>query len=404
MFKFFKKKVAKEIQIDDLLDWLDSFVNEKNISEEIIFINREFRAKREKLKEYLNKLEESNLKDPSLIPERARSIFEGNKESYIKKIRKYLLGLNVPEKYDEVHDFLEKTAEELESLATETQKNFYILNEFVGDQVRPVATKLAEFDKLISSAVERMDRTDLKKVYAVKKLLKEYYDWETQILELRRDIEEINEKKLDLFERKGKLDSKLNEIKSSASFKEYESLKLKLEKLEEETSSLEKYISKLILSLESAIKKYVRDNKDSVLNKYLKNAAKAFVEDVEFILFSELSKLKNSISKLELKKDKEERICKELNALDETKLKDKHEKFSSNKEEILALNKRIKNNSGFLNFREHQGWVKALEDNIADEEFKIEEVENKLERLNPRLLKQKIRDMIKDMDEYVVLK
>ena len=182
-------------------------------------INREFRAKISKIKEYLKKLEQANMKDPSLVPERARTIFEGNKDSYTKKIRRYIESLDVPEKYDEVHDFLEKAAEELEKVAEDTQKNFFIINDFVGDEARPVANKLSEFDKLISSAIERMDKTDLHKVYKIKNLLKEYYDYETQILEIRREIEDVEKIKLEIFERKEKIDNKIKDIKSGSYYK-----------------------------------------------------------------------------------------------------------------------------------------------------------------------------------------
>ena len=57
-----------------------------------------------------------------------------------------------------------------------------------------------------------------------------------------------------------------------------------------------------------------------------------------------------------------------------------------------------------LNIDEHEGRIQTLEKNMEAEEDKKEKIQNQLERINPRLTKQKIRNKIKELDEKTTLK
>lgn len=404
LFGIFKRKKEAVVEFEDIQDWLDDYVEKQDISNKIAFIKRELKAKTTKAYDLLKELEKSTLKNEKIIPEREISMFEGNRKSYINKTKLFLANLEMPEQYDGATEFLKESAEKMEKLAEDTQKNFYILTEFVGHEVGKVASKLSEFDKLISSAIERLDETALHKIAQVKDLIRDYYDSETQIQKLRNEVEDIEKTKLALFERRDSIETKSKRIAEGQSYKEYQELKEKQKLKEEELKKYEDKISRIISKLDAGIKKYVKENSESILKKYSEHPVKAIIEDEKIEIIEEFDKIKNKIATLQLKPDKEKRILKELNVIKKATLKDIRQKILELKEETENLSRRVKNNVANLNVKEQKGWLQAIDRDIELENKKIEEVENKLERINPNLIKQKIRKIIEELSPGTTLK
>ncbi|MCF7871868.1 hypothetical protein K9L97_02435 [Candidatus Woesearchaeota archaeon] len=404
IFNFFKKKTVKHIHLDELLDWLDEYVEAQKISENIAIIKREFKAKKVRLNELLDSLESAKVKDTSVIPERAISIFEGNRNSYIHKIRSFLSNLEIPEKYDDVKKFLEESAEKLENLATDTQKNFFIVRDFVADDVATVTKKLGEFDNLISSSIERLDKTSLNKVQEIKNLLRKFYDSERELENLRKSMESIQASKLTLFERKSKIEQKIISLRDSASFRDFEKLKILLEENKNSLIEKEKKIHSIISSVDSAIKKYAKLQANNILSEYLKEPFKTLKNDTTLKLYEELNNLQKSLPKLELKEDKEIKMKKIIDSLKKDSLEKLRNSILSLEDEISNLKKRISNNPSRLNVKEQEGWVESIQKDIEEEERKAEELENQIERINTKLIKQKISKLIKELDEFIELK
>lgn len=404
IFRVFKKKKEEVIEFEEIQDWLDTYVEKQDIANKIAYIKRELKAKTTKAHDLLKELEKATLKNEKIIPERAISIFEGNRTSYINKTKLFLANLEMPEQYDGATEFLKESAEKMEKLAEDTQKNFYVIREFIGDEAGKVASKLSEFDKLISSAIERLDETALHKIAQVKELIREYYDAETQIQKLRNEVEDIEKTKLALFERRDSIETKSKKIADGQSYKEYQELKDKQKEKEEELKKYEDEISSIISKIDAGIKKYVKENPESILKKYLEHPVKTIIEDEKIEIIEEFDKLKNKIAELELKPDKEKRILKELNIVKKATIKEIRQKILELKEETQNLAKRVKNNIANLNVKEQKGWIQSIDRDIEEENKKIEEIENKLERINPNLIKQKIRKIIQELSHGTMLK
>lgn len=404
LFNFLKKKEPHIIEFEGLSDWADEYLESKNISNKINIIKREIKAKIIKLEELLERLRKASPKNPDLFPERTLSIMEGNRDSYIKKIRRFIEKLKLPEDQYEIQTALERLAEEIQTLADDSQKNFFILKEFMEDDVRHVASKLSEFDKLIASAIETLDKTDLSKILRLKALIKEYYTIKTDIQHLQKESEEVENIKLGIYERIAKIQEKVDALKKSPHYSEFETLKNRKKQLEEEFSKDTARIRSMILDVDAAIKKYAKSKKNKLMKAYLNDSIKAFIEDEELKIVEHFKKIIDTIDELELKDSKKAKTKKILSTITKENLKKLRNKIISAKEELESISARLKNHASNLNLKEQQGWIDNLNESVALEDTKIQKIEEQLERLNPRLTKQKIKELLKTLDNDVELK
>ena len=401
---FKKKKEIEQIKFEDLETWLDKYVERQELGTKIGILKREIHSKITRTKELLEELEKATLKDESVVPERAKSIMEGNRKAYIQKTKAFLEEIQIPDKYEKIKSFLEYMSERIEELSKDTQKNFFVLREFMEHEARNVAGKIKELDKAISTARETFDRTSLEEIEKIKFLLEEYHDTNNEIHELRKRRQLLEEEKLQEFEKRGKIELKISKLKKSKGFEEYSALKEKEKKILEQHKAAEQKIYETFSGIESAIKKHVKHSGDELLKKYHKNSIQMLIEDESLEVIKKLSGLLKNIKNLELKDSKEERLRKDIQKITDSYLKDMRKKLINAKQEAEDIEKRIKNHTAALNVKEQAGWIEVIDKNLEAIDKRTEEIENSLERLSPSLVKQKIGKLLKELDSNTELR
>ena len=405
LFNIFKKKSEPVLlKLEDLKEWLDKQVERKEIGSSLGIMKRELSAKLTKLDELLKNLEYATLKNPGVYPERAISIMEGNRKAYVQKVKNFKTELKFPEKYEDTKQFLEETSNKLEALAEDTQKNFFILKEFMGNEVTAVANKLREMDKTTAEARQQLENTVIDKVKEIKEKITEYYNAEQEIYEFRKKVELIEQTKSELYEKRSKIEEKINKLKISPGYSELQTLIEKKEQIKEDIREAEKKIHSFFSEIEPAMKKYHNKAKTKIIEAYLEDSVKAFLEDEGMKIKQELEKILKELEKLELKPAKIKRIKEALTSKETEKLHKAQEKIKSLKEDLEELIKRIKNHSSKLNVKEQESWMLSIDKDLEEEAKKIEEIENELERRNLKLIKQHISKKIKEIDENAELR
>lgn len=398
---FKKKTEPATLKLEELKGWLDAQVEKKEIGTTLGIINREIKSKLTKLDELLKNLEYAHLKNPSVYPEREINIMEGNRKSYIQKVRNFVSEIKFPEKYEDTKQFLEETSEKLEQLAQDTQKNFFILKEFMGNEVSAVANKLGEMDKIVAEARKQLEDTVIDKVKEIKQKLDEYYQAEQEIYELRKKVELIEKTKLEFYEKRSKIEDKINKLKVSPGYSELLKLVEKKEELKQEIHKVEKKIHSFFSEIEPAMKKYHNKARSKITELYLSDSIKTFLEDEGMKIKEELHKLASELEKLELKPAKLKRIKEALEQKEN--LHKTQKKLKELKEDHEELIKRIKNHPSKLNVKEQESWMLSIDKDLEEEAKKIEEIENELERRNLKLIKQQIAKQVKELDQNVEL-
>ncbi|MGV8169630.1 MAG: hypothetical protein ACP5N3_06265 [Candidatus Nanoarchaeia archaeon] len=407
IFDVFRKKTEqekKELEMKDLENFLENFLGSSGLDSKISMLRRDLSSKVIRLNELLNELEYAKLKEEKVVPERIRSIFEGNKKAFIDKVRAFIPELRVPENKENIDEFLESLSEKINSLSEDTQKNYFVIKEFAEDHVRPVTAKIKDIDSLVSNARADIDKTPLSKVKEIKTLHKKHDYLLKEIENLAQELEHTVKMKESELERKSKFDSKLDQLKETKSYEEYKTLLEREKEITKKIKEQEQEIHALFSKLEHALKKRHKITQNELLEKYASKPSEAILEDTELKILSELSYIKENIKELALKAEKKEVVLAALEQAGEERLSSLRAAFSSLKEELEAVISRIKDNHYERSLKEREIYIESVSKNIEAIEKKQQDIEDLIERLNPKYVKQKIKDILKLIDAKVELK
>ncbi|MCC7574706.1 hypothetical protein KO361_03890 [Candidatus Woesearchaeota archaeon] len=400
---FKKKKKIEVIHVQDIDSWIKKTFEAENLGLKIGILKRELNSKKAKIYELLEDLDKAELVDSSVIPERAKSIFHGNKKSYVQKISLFLDQLICPDDVSEIESFLEDVSLKLEDLAQETNKNYFIIKEFIEDDVRKVASKIKEIDDVVSSARSSVDKTPISKFRELKDLLSLYYDNVSKIDETKKLIEAVLERKSLEVERRKKVESKIRDLEKSPHFVDYSELNEKKGVVEENLKKVEYSVINLFSGISSVLKKYSKKKKNKLAASYSDNAVNALLSDSKLGILKVLEDVVKIKDSLDIKSTKLKKLDSEVDSISEKKLDKFRSELVKLGDDLNDLNNVIKNHSFGLNLKELKGRLDIINQNIVDVEREEQELEDVLERLNPRLVKQKMRDLIKSIREGTVL-
>ena len=400
-FDFLKKREEKEkesVNFEDLDEWLKKYVEKRHIGKKLNKFKKEIELKIDSVRDCVGNLENANLRNEK-IPERAKNIMEGNRQSYAQKVIKFLDGLVLPEDYSEIENFNIYLTNKMEELTKETQRSFFVLKEFLRDNVLKIVFGIKEIEKTTISFKNELKGEGLEKIDKINGLLKEFKD-SKKLIKVLNEEKIVCEREFDSIKLKEKkVEHKLEELKSGKSFKEYLGLK---EELENYAKFVDKEGQEIISGfsvLEKALKKYKRGSFDEeLIDKYLKNPVVGLIDDAELKLVTVLSKLKENMSKLELKDKKEEKSLEVINEFDMNFLMGKREslvKLSVTKEEI---EKNMKNNLILADITDQEVLISRVNGEVKEKERDFLDVQKRIESVKPESLKKDITGLLDELD------
>lgn len=404
IFRKENKRESKEINIHELENWLRNYRDSSGIDSKINVLSRDITSKVIRLNELLNELENAKLKEENVVPERVKNIFEGNKAAFIDKIRAFILELKLPEERENIDSFLESLSEKINRLSEDTQKNYFVLKEFVEDHIRPVVAKIKDIDVMISNARADLEKTNIAKIREIKNLHKKHDFLLKEIENLSNELEHTIQMKTSEIDRRSKFDSKIEQLKETKAFEEYKTLLEREKSITARIISLEKEIKEVFLKLEYALKKRFNTTQNTLLDKYSSQPVEALLEDASLRILEEIAHIKNNIKEIALKKEKREAIIKNLEDVTDQKIIGLKKELHSLKEELEMVISRLKDNHYERSLKERENWVASVNKNIEAIEKKQQDIEDLIERMNPKYVKQKIRDLLKIIDSDVDLK
>ena len=396
-FLFGKKE--KEITYEELDDWINEYLIEQNIVSMMKMTSRELKSKAKELRDALKELEEKEGKTQG-YKERAISMYKDRKKNYVDKNKDFAENLTPPERTTQMKNFIDEKLNDMEQLIKNTNKSYYIIKEFQPEETNKVKILLKEIDNILSNGKEALYKANYDKLEEINQLRKEKKAQEQEAEKLKEQYKEIQRNADEYSKKKAKENNKVKELKSNTSYKEYQELEKKKKAKEKELRREEEKIESLISELKPLIKK----KSTTTTTKYLKDPIGQLLSDTSNELAREAGRLKGKVEELKLKKQKEEKLKKALEIATKDHLSNIRENINQLKQDLEGLEKGLKNNVAKLNIDEHEGRIQTLEKNMEAEEDKKGKIQNQLERINPRLTKQKIRNKIKELDEKTTLK
>ncbi len=406
MLKFIRNLLAKKeipeekIELNELNSWLDTKAKpildglNIKINEIIEKINND----KIKASENLKILEHAQLQNPK-IPERVKTIMEGNRFSFIKRVS--LLFNNLDLKYNDFEELTEKCKNiqnEIDEVGKSTARNYQILNEFFAREAEKVAMNIKNIEDYSKELVNIVDNSKILDIDKIKDniiglknkiKLKESYTIQLGINE--KNLNDGKNKKIDI-------EKKINELKSSTDYRNYEKLVEETGKIEIKIKEIENTLFHDLSALERAMKKYAKisfENEEFIL-EYLDSPIIALIKDADFKISVILDNLKNSIERNELgledkKKDKSIDKINEMDSVYLTKLKDD---FMNARKSLNELTEEIESNNSRKNMDSLNTELMNINQNIESINNEIVNLNGELGKINIEKLKENLQNGI----------
>src|SRR3989338_1549519 len=402
MLKFIKKLLAKEekqeekIYLDELSGWIDKktkpiFENLRNqINGAVSAIDEE----KERVFENLKKLENSKLQNPN-IPERAKTVMQGNREAFLRKVSGFLNNIDL--QYSDFYHLTEKCRafeKEIDELAKSTARSYQILSQFFAREVSIIAENIKKTEsssKGIRSLIEHA------KVERIDSIRKDTEDAKAKIKLRKRLEEEIKGEKAKLDLEKNKLsdaENRIKETKGSKEYKQYENLLKEKEDNEGKLREIERVISHDFSVLEKALKKYskIAFENEKLIESYLNDPITAFARDYSLEITKILENLSKAIedNKLELDQRKNERALGKIKELGQKYFLGLQERHKSIEERLGRISLEIGSNDAKKHLDECNRELENIKGRIENIKNKIAIDNHELEKIDIGRLKESL--------------
>ena len=378
IFDFLKKKKveSEQLKFNEVASWL-----EKEFSKEMEIFNQNISSLKEKIIEEKNKTEQHLQKlavevlKNEKIPERAKQMMEGNRTTYLQKVRGLLSQINPPENYPEYEQFFVTIENDFERFSEVTLRNYQILREFFSNDISAIARNLKKFNELLKEMKQIVIKANINGIILLQNSVRE-------LIVQRQRKEENKIKVLELKETVSKneigvqkIQKKIVGLKNGEIYsKHLNSIKEK-EKLELQRRNLTNSVFQSFSVISAGLKKYERVTLDgSVVKAYNSNPISALLEDKELQIITVLAKMKGALNKLDLKEKKHVKVEQGINVFTKEYLQDflvKYGRFSNQLNEVENV----------INSASIVTELVSLEDDLRKEQMILQNIQEKVSLL-----------------------
>ncbi|MFH1770482.1 MAG: hypothetical protein ABH828_02905 [archaeon] len=400
IFDFLKKKKPAEekVKFSNVNEWIQSYLENHDLNKRINSFKGQIKEKINETKALLKKLEEAGLQNEN-IPERAKHIMQGNRKNYIRKTNDFLEEINIPDDYLKIMDFSSALTEKIDALSKETQRSYFVLKEFMEASLSPVVRKIKEIEDITIDFKHEIEKENIHKLEEIKKKLNEFKTSEATVAALKEDLGKKESQLKELESKADLINQKLNVLQNGEGFKQYQTLKKDSETISSDIQKQKKDIIDHFSTLEKALKKYQRITLNpKLLDKYLENPAKALMEDKDLEITELLEKMLKSLKELDLKDKKEEKTKEEIKALNKEFLESLRDKLKLYIDDEKKIKQKLLSNISVMSISEQESLFDNMQRNIDEKKEEMEDINNKLDRTSPNLIKQQVKELLKEFN------
>ncbi|MFH0868527.1 MAG: hypothetical protein V1831_04400 [Candidatus Woesearchaeota archaeon] len=403
MLNFIKKLFAKQEIVEEKigLDQLDYWLDQKskplfedlnnNISQIIGRLNNE----KERISENLRVLENAKLQNPK-IPERVKTIVEGNRVAFIKKISFFLDNIDLKfNDFDELTGKCKNIEDELDLLAKSTAKSYQVLNEFFAREAEHVAMSIKKVENCSKDIRNSMKHSRIPSINKIKNSIIAIQ----QKIKLKHGLaKSMENEKLNLQRIKGEeleIENRINETTSSTDYKNYEKLLEDRDKARSGLNGIENTLFHDFSVLERALKKYTKIafENEALIISYLNSPVKALVADNNLEIINILNNLEKSIAdnKLELDAKKSEKTLSKIKELRNDYFFDFQNRYHNLKQKLNEIRLLIENNKSNNELKLDNKELESVRLNIESINIGILSCNNELEKISIEKLKEDLQ-------------
>lgn len=402
-FDFFKKMPEKKattvetIDLKELLQWMNkkSLESNKVLLEKINYIKQEVLEEKEKLRNSLEVLQKSELKNKE-IPERAKQLMEGNRNSYIQKVNAFIDKIVFTENPSALLEFTQSFDSFMDSFDKSISKSHRVMEEFFAEKASTVALSIKKIDKSFKDIRELLEKSEFLKIEELKKkiafLLEQQNKLEQNQLRLTALEDEIENISVAIKQK----EAQQSALQKSETYKKAVSLIDSKMSVETEISRLNSRLRHSFSEIEPALKKYENLSQNKIVKKYLEDSVSTLLEDKQLEINSILHAIQNAIIKGEitLKDKKKDKIMNELFTLNADFFKD----FVSQRTRLdNALAQKINEIENLQILKE----LAELEKSLAQDKSLLREKLSASEKIKKEMKSKDMENSIKSLENEI---
>ncbi len=357
LFDRFKALLNKKEPLPSIvipINQLENWLNQQS-SEAVLLLDKKLNEIYEQiaqeitdLKQHMIELQNAQLMNENIVV-KAKQIMEGNRESYIKRLEQFISKLDLANRgYFSAKNLISSFDRELALFLEATQKNYYVLREFFAHETKAVTNAIQNIGKGTITLKGIIEQSTVDNLYQAKQLLKEIHDKERLIKEKELAIAEKKQQVHDLLSLREKVEQKLESLKKSEVFNEFNSLIKKRDNVLKKVSEIDKSLYEKFSILDRPLRKYMHSGEyEKLLVKYQVHAITALVEDENFELLQALEQVKTAIEQdaVALKDKQKEKVLEIISLLTKEELTEIKKNYLSLKAEKQELDRKIKTSS-----------------------------------------------------------
>lgn len=408
--KLFKKK-PQEINIPaiELKEWLDNFSKEKfeRLNENIQDNLAKFEEQASKTRELLSELDNAELLNKK-ISQRELHLMNGNRSTYIKKVTGFLDSLDIKGSSDKNHkeiiEFCEEFEDKLDELNNSSRRSYYILKEFFESEMVKIAYSIKTLESTLVKIKELLNSKEIKEINS---LYSKIHNLNEDIIKnetINNELSELKNQLNQTKEKKAITQDKLNGLKLSKEFKDFNDLKQQHESIILKIKEHESEIKTIFLNIDRALRKYKRSSlHEKLIDKYMENASAALLIDKDLEIINVLEKLKDSVEKEHVELKNKEKTVKNLNKITSEFLINKRDEINRINELKKDLNSKIEKISVSMDFKEAEYQLEHFENKISNFENEIDSAVKKQNSLNIELKKEQLQNQLYNITETKII-
>ncbi|MBI2147252.1 hypothetical protein HYU19_02115 [Candidatus Woesearchaeota archaeon] len=398
----FKKAILEEeeaiVPADKLVDWFlehtDPLLTDMKSDVQEAFDTVQERI--QDTKDAIRLLGEAVLLNPD-IPDKAKNVMEGNRQSYIKAITNFLGSITFPDEItsDSTSSFVSDYEERFQTLQKMTQRNYYVLQEFFKDEAEEVLDALRELDEAVRSIISNDFRriTDLKKqVSMIEKYRKAKDKVADDILQEEQALN-VTEKLI------AAANSTIRHLKTTPFYFELEKLQKQREVFTARIKSQESKLSMFFMQMERPLRKYVYfiPADKQIVEDYLTTPLQALQQDNGLRIALILKNVEQLIKDghIELKEKEAEKLLLKFQEMDDGALRNILRGYHDSKEGLQQVERNIRLNT--------------IQQQLEEADYKLDHMEEKarkirvnIDRLNLQEGKYVDAEFIKNLEKGIL--
>jgi len=400
LFKNEEKK--EEINLDDIDLWLEKKIIpirdalRYDINGMVDGLNEE----KSMVFERITALQNAKLQNPN-IPERAKTIMQGNREAFIKKTFVFLSRIDLQyEEFQNLDGKCKALEQDMEEFAKSTARSYQILSQFFAREVSIIAESIKKIESTVKNIRDNIKHGEIEKIDGIKDKVKDIQEK----IRLKKYLREgIKEKKAKLEEEKTSLEKaygKIAEIQGSEGYKEYLNLSAEKKVNKKNLDEIQGKILHDFSVLEKALKKYskIAFENQNWIDRYLNSPMDALVNDDELIIASILTTLKIAVqeNKLELDQKKNDKILRKIKCLNKEYFSNLQKEYKKMSDISRKINFGIENNDAKKLLESYSQESDVIKGRIENLKSEISVCDDEQSKIDIDGLKKRLQEEIGD--------